>query len=235
MRAAHKILAAAACVAIGAGGLGLVRHQQKATPAVEVRPATPALPAIALAEADAEKLTKIELTRPADRDDDRAGDHPGDAAQAAILEITMERSGSGWELTAPIAGEASGAKVSEAIQNLETLRLWKQLDAGTGYYAQYDLTPDKALHIVAWRGAAKVVDLFCGKGSTDGQLVRLPDRDGMFALVNWGPQGYSGFLFTRALHDWRETSIFNFAPDRVVGVELSNATGDLTFAKIDER
>ena len=234
MRAAHKILAAAACVTLAAGGFGLIRRQQRATTAVPIRPATPALPAVALDPADAGRLTKIALTRPADQDDDGAGDHP-DAAHTGSLEITMERRGSGWQLTTPIVGEASGAKVNEAIQNLRTLHLWKRLDAGTSYYDQYDLTADKALHIVAWRGADKVVDLFCGKGSTDGQLVRLPDRDGMYALVNWGPQGYSGFLFTRALRDWRETSIFNFAPERVVGIEIRNPTGELTFAKIDGR
>ncbi len=222
-------------MALAAAGLGLIRHQRSATTAVAVRPATPALPAIALDRADAERLTKIELTRPADHDDDPAADHTGDGAGARSLRLTMERRGSGWEMTTPIVGEASSAKVAEAIQNLETLHLWKQLDPGTSYYDQYDLTDEKALHIVAWRGAEKVVDLFCGKGSTDGQLVRLPDRDGMFALVNWGPQGYAGFLFTRTLHDWRETSIFNFAPEHVVGIEISNPAGDLTFAKVDGR
>ena len=93
---------------------------------------------------------------------------------ARAASITIERRGPGWELTTPIVSEASPAKVDEAIQNLETLHLWKQLDPGTSYYDQYDLTEDNALHIVAWRGADKVVDLFCGKGSSDGQLVRLP-------------------------------------------------------------
>lgn len=231
MRAAHKILAAGACLALGAGGLGVIRHRHRAITPIAVRPATPALPAIALDKNDAARLTKIELTRPDDHDGDR-GDDP---AGARSLKITMERRGSGWELLTPIVSEASSTKVGEAIQNLETLHLWKQLDPGTSYYDQYDLTEEKALHIVAWRGADKVVDLFCGKGSTDGQLVRLPDRDGMFALVNWGPQGYAGFLFTRTLRDWRETSIFNFAPQDVVGIEISNPTLDLTFARIDGR
>jgi Domain of unknown function (DUF4340) len=225
MRAAHKILATAAFLALGAGGLLLLRYRQKLIAADAPRSTTPALPAIALAKDDAERLTKIELTSTDDSD--------GDGARR--LTITMEKRGPAWELTAPIVTGASSAKVGEAIQNLETLHLWKQLDPGTSYYDQYDLTEGKALHIVAWRGAAKVVDLFCGKGSTDGQLVRLPDRDGMFALVNWGPQGYAGFLFTRDLRSWRETSIFNFAPEDAVGVEIRNAKGRLVFAKTDGR
>ena len=216
MRAAHKILASAVFVALGAGGLCLLRDQRKLITADRVRATPPALPSIALAKDDAQRVTKLELTSP-------------------DLKVTMEKRGAGWELTAPIVTEASRAKVGEAIQNLETLHLWKQLDPGTSYYDQYDLTEEKALHIVAWKGADKVVDLFCGKGSSDGQLVRLPDRNGMFALINWGPQSYAGFLFTGDLRSWRETSIFNFAPDDAVGVEIQNSKGGLTFAKIDGR
>lgn len=229
MRAAHKTLAAAAFVALGAGGFRLLRHRPTAITAVAVRPAPSALPAIALGGADAAKLTRIELTRPDDRNNDRDDDRAGTRS----LKITMERRGPGWELTTPIVTEASSAKVGEAIQNLETLHLWKQLDPGTSYYNQYDLTEDRALHIVAWRGADKVVDLFCGKGSTDGQLVRLTDRDGMFALINWGPQGYAGFLFTRTLQDWRETSIFEFAEGDAVRIEIHNENGALLFTKTD--
>ena len=216
MRAAHKILASAAFLALGAGGFGLLRHQQNPSTAERIRATRPALPAIALGKDGASQVTKLELTSP-------------------DLKLTMEKRGAGWELTAPIVTEASGSKVVEALQNLETLHLWKQLDHGTSYYDQYDLTQEKALHIVAWKGTDKVLDLFCGKGSSDGQLVRLPDRDGMFALINWGPQSYAGFLFTGDLRSWRETSIFNFAPDDAVGVEIQNSKGGLTFAKIDGR
>jgi hypothetical protein len=216
MRAAHKILASAVLLALGAGGVCLLGARQTPIPAERASATPPALPAIALGKGEAARVSKLELTSP-------------------DLEVRMEKRGAGWELTAPIVTEASSAKVVQAIQNLETLHLWKQLDPGTSYYDQYDLTADKALHIVAWKGADKVIDLFCGKGSSDGQLVRLPDREGMFALINWGPQGYAGFLFTGDLRSWRETSIFNFAPEEVVGVEITNPKGGITFAKIDGR
>jgi hypothetical protein len=216
MRAAHKILASAVLLALGAGGVCLLRDRQTPSAAEGSRATATALPAIALGKEDAAQVSKLELTSP-------------------DLKVTMEKRGPGWELTAPIATEASSAKVVEAIQNLETLHLWKQLDPGTSYYDQYDLTEEKALHIVAWKGTDRVVDLFCGKGSSDGQLVRLPDRDGMFALVNWGPQSYAGFLFTGDLRSWRETSIFRFASDDVVGVEITNPKGGITFAKIAGR
>jgi hypothetical protein len=87
------------------------------------------------------------------------------------------------------------------------------------------------LRIAAWRGSVRVVDLICGRGSLEGQLVRVPDRDGMFALVNWGPQGYQGFLFTRDVRSWRETSIFTFLPDDATRIEIANPRGNFLFTK----
>jgi hypothetical protein len=231
MKAAHRISAAVAVLALGGSALGLVRYQRRliaadaagsaASPSPSPPSAQPALPTVALAQMDAARLTKIVLTRPDDDDSSRT------------LAVTIDKRGQDWALTAPIAGEADRASVEEAIQNLETLHLWKEVDPGTRFYDQYDLTETKGLHIVAWRGADKVVDLLCGKGSTDGQLVRLPDRDGIYALINWGPQGYSGFLFTRTLRSWRETSIFKFAESDVVGIEIRNRNGVFLFSKRD--
>jgi hypothetical protein len=222
MKAAPKIFTALAALALG-GGLVFLRHGRPRTASAPLRPAPLQLPAIALGAADARELTKLEISRPADDDSTRR------------LTVAFERRGAGWEMTAPILTEASPARVDEAIGNLETLHLWKQLDPGTSYYAQYDLTDEKALHIVAWRGTAKVVDLWCGKGSLEGQLVRLPDRDGMFALVNWGPQGYQGFLFTADVRSWRETGIFKFAPQEAVRIDVTNPHGTFAFVRHDGR
>lgn len=219
MKAASKILTAVAALALGSG---LVLFRPRPAPTA-VRPDPPSLPAIALGADDARQVTKLEITRP---DDDHG---------ARRLTITLERRGAGWEMTAPILTEASNARVEEAIGNLETLHLWKQLDPGTSYYDQYDLTDEKALHIVAWRGAAKVVDLLCGKGSVEGQLVRLPDRDGIFALVNWGPQSYQGFLFTADLRSWREAGIFKFAPAEAMRIDVTNPHGRFSFVREDGR
>ncbi len=222
MRRAYKILTAAGALALAGGVLALVR-QPGSTGAAPERPGPPPLPAIALDADDARALTRLEIGRPDDDD------------PARRLIITLERRGAGWEMTAPILTEASRAAVEEAVANLENLHLWKELDPGTGYYEQYDLTDEKALHVVAWRGGKKVLDLFFGKGAQEGQLVRLPDRDGMFALVNWGPQGYQGFLLTRDVRAWRETSIFKFAPEDAVRIDVTNPHGALSFTKQDGR
>jgi hypothetical protein len=182
-------------------------------------PRAEALPEIALPAGDGERLTRIELSRP---DDD-------DASLLSL--ITLERQGRDWELTSPIRARASGSKVQELVANLESLQVWKRIDGGTRLYEQYDLTDGKALHVVAWQGTRKLSDFFCGKSSTAGQLARLAGQDGIFALVNWGQRGYEGFLYTRALRSWRETSVFAFDADAAVAVEITNRSGRLVFSR----
>jgi hypothetical protein len=166
-----------------------------------------------VAHADLAGITRIDLTRPADDDAGR------------LETVTLEKRDGAWRLTSPLRARADPNKVRALLANLETLHLWKLVDAGTSFYDQYDLTEAKALHITAWKGTAKATELSCGKGSVDGQLVRLPGVDGIFALVNWGPQGYAGFLYTADARSWRDLSILAFDPALVTTVEIANAHG----------
>jgi hypothetical protein len=224
IKPAHKLLAAAAVAAVGVWALGsALRPSRGAAP--HLRPgaaaaSTETLPTVGLAAGDAANITRIELTRPDDDDDG-----------ARLRTITLERRGPGWALTAPIETRASAAKAEALAANLEQLHLWKVIDRGPAYYERYDLTADKALHVVAWKGAARVIDFFAGKGSDDGQLVRLPDRDGIFALVSRDRLGYAGFLYTRDLRSWRETAIFQFDPADVAQVQITNRQGVLRFRR----
>jgi len=182
-------------------------------------------------KSDAARLTRIELSRP--DDSDQADGAP------EMQTVTLERRGADWEMTAPLRTRASLAKVAALIDNLENLHLWAMLDGGTGLYDRYDLGDSKALHIVAWTGPDKardrardrVIDLYCGKSGPQGQLVRLAGRDGTFALVNWGPQGYAGFLYARDVRSWREVSISRFDEDDAERIEITNPNGSFSFSR----
>jgi hypothetical protein len=177
------------------------------------------LPNIALADADAGKITRIELTRPDDDDNSR------------MLRIAIEKQGADWAITQPLKTRASTSKVEALIDNLKNLYLWTVIDRGDGLYDQYDLSETKALHIVAWKGAEKATDVYCGKSIARGQLARIPGKEGILALVNWGQKGYQGFLYTRSLRSWRETSILKFDEDAAIEVEITNRNGVFQFSK----
>jgi hypothetical protein len=225
MKATHKTHMAVAILALG-GGVYLARvaakerHPAPSSTLPSTSPPTvESLPVIALSRDDAERVTRIELTSPDDDDKSR------------LQTIAIEKIGPDWEMTAPLRTQASRSKVEALLQNLQTLRLWKLVDSSDRFYDQYDLTEAKAVHIVVRQGPRAVVDLFCGKSSTDGQLVRLAGRDGILSLVNWGPQGYQGFLFTRDLRSWRETSIFKFEEEDAIKIEIINRHGVMRFSQ----
>jgi len=224
MKVSQKIYATVAVIVIGGAIHQLWRVNPGRQVAVHSTAAlSEALPDIALPKAYAERITKIELTRPDDDD------------KSQLRTIRIEKQGQDWELTFPIKTRASTSKVEALINNLENLHLWEMIDRGTGIYDQYDLTEAKALHIVAWKGVKMVSDIFCGKTSAHGQFARLPGKDGIFAMVNWGPASYQGFLYTRDLRSWRETSILGFDEDAAVQVEISNRNGVFLFSKNGER
>jgi hypothetical protein len=190
------------------------RREGASAPPLRAEP----LPKIAVPKVDAASITRIEIVMP---EDDRS----------RLRTVTIEKAGSAWELTAPIRARAAASKVEALISNLERLQLWKVVDTAAGFYDHYDLTEAKAVHVSVWRETQRISDFYCGKSSADGQLVRVPDRDGIFALVNWGTWGYAGFLYIRDPRSWRETSILSFDPDDVAELVITNAHGVLRFRK----
>ena len=185
------------------------------------QPALPALPVVALLPAHAGAVTRIELTRP---DDD---------APARLQTIVLEKRGAVWRMTAPLRTAASADKVEALLANLQRLRVWQRLDAGTTFYDRYDLTPAGALHVVVYAGteSRKVVDFYAGKGSEQGQLVRVPTGEGLFALLNWGPGAYQGFLYTRDVRGWRDPGVLSFDVAAVASVQIVNPHGAFVFTK----
>ena len=219
MNLSPKIYAAVPAIVIG-GGFYLWQLK----PGAQVVESLPeVLPNIALSKADAGRITKIELTSPDAND------------KSQIRAIAIERENQDWELTFPLKTRASTSKVEALIDNLENLHLWEVIDRGTGLYDQYDLSDAKALHIVAWKGAEKAIDAYCGRTSTHGQFVRLAGKDGIFALVNWGQVGYQGFLYTRDLRSWRETSILRFDEAAAIQVEIANRNGLFLFSRKSDK
>ena len=201
----------------GATAPGCGRHQPPAPAPAAPEP----LPALALSAADASAVTRIDLSQPDDDDPTRR------------TQIVLERRGDAWHLTRPLRGRASADKVGQLLANLQDLRIWKRLDAGTAFYERYDLTVAKALHVVASVEGRSVVDFFAGKSSEQGQLIRLPGTPGLFALANGGPHGYQGFLYSRDLRSWREPALLSFDPGDVESVEIVNLHGAFTFSRRD--
>jgi hypothetical protein len=217
--------AGAALAVLVLGGLGLYFHRPPEVPGESLPPGPAAastkdlLPSVALCASDVARIVKIELTQP--DDDDKSKVHT----------ITLEKLGGDWEVTSPLKTRASASKVTAALENLQDLTVLEVLPADDENDEDNDLTDGKALHVVAWTDRGKAVDLHFGKTIPKGQLVKTAQGSGLLVIANSGSKGYSGFLFTRRLRSWRETSILHFHADDALRVEITNKTGFFSFAR----
>ncbi len=59
------------------------------------------------------------------------------------------------------------------------------------------------------------VDVYFGKSGSRGQMARVAGKDGVYVA-----RGYSSYLYTREVKNWRETSILKFEDANAIQVEV---------------
>ncbi|WP_437899718.1 DUF4340 domain-containing protein [Sorangium sp. So ce124] len=209
MKTEHRIYIALAVLALL--GLGVYFTQKKQKDELAAHSATAAtadLPKVGVSKEDVEKVTKIAIKN-ADKSD-----------------VTLEKKGDTWEVTKPVNAKANAANVRSLLDNLKELKLKEIIDRTNGTYPQYELTDEKAVHVVAYKGEEKALDLYLGKSGSRGQMARVDGKDGVFVAG-----GYSSYLYTREPKNWRETSILKFEDENAIQVSVENKNGLFSFSK----
>src|SRR5262245_23774363 len=101
MKTEHKIYAGLAILALLVLGLYLsTQKQKKALTEHSATAATADLPSIGVPKDDVEKITKVEIKN-ADKSN-----------------ITLEKKGDNWEVTAPVSAKANATNVRSLLDNL---------------------------------------------------------------------------------------------------------------------
>jgi hypothetical protein len=220
MKTEHKIYAALAVLAILAAGLYFSNQSKKEQTAKHtVTAASADLPTVSIPKDDADKITKVEVTN-VDKDD-----------KTKKTKVTLEKKGEDWELTEPLQAKANGSNVKSLVDNLQGIKVKELIDRTTGSYDQYDLTEDKAVHVVAYKGADKAADLYFGKSGSRGQLMRLAGKEGVYALSNKAGESYSSYLYTKDVKGWRDGAILKFEDANAIQIDITNKTGQFSFSK----
>lgn len=213
MKTETKLIAALVILAALAGVFLLTRKQQKADEAAHtVTAASADLPPIALPKDDGDKVTKIEIKN------------------ADKSSVTLEKKGDAWELTAPVSAKAEQGNIKSLLDNLKELKVKETIAKSADLYAQYDLTDEKAVHVVAYKGSDPAVDLYFGKSGSRGQVMRIGGRDGVFVADK-----YSSYLYTREVKNWRERAILKFEDANAIQVSVENKNGLFSFSKNDDK
>jgi hypothetical protein len=209
MKTEQKIYAASGVLVVLLVGLWVANKSEKDDAmAHSLTAASATLPEIKLPADDADKITKIEIKN------------------AAKGEVVLEKQGENWKLTKPVDYPANQQNVKTLIDNVKEIRVKDSIDTGKGQYATYDLEDDKAVHVQLYKDTAKAVDLYFGKSGTRGQMTRVADKDGVYVA-----SGYSNYLYTREVKDWRDRDVMKFEDSNVVSVSLVNSNGAFSFSK----
>lgn len=212
MKTEHKLIAGVVVLAALGGGVYLTRAGDKAELEAHSASGKAALPELKIDKDTAEAVTKIELTNK-------------DKGQ-----VVLEKKGDEWRVTKPVDAVANDANVKSLIDNLSKLELTTQIAQGTEAYEKYDLQGDKALHFVAYKGDAKIAELYLGKSGTRGQMARVGDQEGVYII-----KGYSSYVYARDLKGWRKTDIWKFEDKNAVAVEIENKHGKYSFSQNDDK
>lgn len=189
------------------------------------------LPKLEVSEDTKKAIDRIELVVP--KDDKKKGDDESSEGSEAEDKkpdsfVLVKKGEEDWALESPVAYKANASNVQSLLDNLEKLKVVEAISTSTDNYDRWGVTPEKALHVVAKKGADVVVDLYFGEDGSRGQMVRIAGKDGVYAV-----KGYSKFQYARDLKGWREKTIFKFDDANAESVVVSNENGEFTFTKKD--
>ena len=130
------------------------------------------------------------------------------------LETKFEKRDGGWTITSPLpAGPANAEAVQAILQNLSEIKVTEQLSASARPedLASYELTPDKAIHVVVARSGSMVADLWFGKSGGRGQMLRVGNNKAI-----WTARGYSSYIYSKELNQFQDSA-------ELRGIQADNA------------
>ena len=212
-----KLYIAVGVLAVMGVALYIQNQKQKAEAAsYTAESVTAELPKLDFNDESIKKIDKVVISQAA-----------GDAG--AGKEVTLEKKGETWQVTKPVTAKANEANVKSLLDNLKGLKVTEAVSSSKDSYAEHDLTDDKALHAVFYKGAEVAADFHFGKSGGRGQMTRVKDKDGAFAI-----KGYSSYLYARDVKDWRDREVFKFEDTKAKTVDIVNEHGTFAFVKDGE-
>jgi hypothetical protein len=210
MKTEHKIYAAlAVLVLLGLGLYFSMQQKKKHLTEHSATAATADLPQVGVSKDDVEKITKLEIKN------------------ADKSTVTLEKKGESWEVTAPVKAKANATNVRSLLDNLKELKVKESIDRTAATYGQYELTDEKAVHVIAYKeDGGKLADVYFGKSGSRGQMMRVGGKEGV-----WVASGYSSYLYTREVKNWRETAVLKFEDANAIQASIENKNGLFSFSK----
>lgn len=240
MDSTKKLLIALAVLLALVGWVYLQREDEKKEETAysyEARAAE--LPTVSISEEVTKEIDTIEIVQPASdetKEGEEGGEEEGEDGEPPTAEeqkpthvVLTKKGEEEWELKEPVPYRANASNVTSLLNNLKSLKVTEQVAPTSESYDKWGVSDDKGLHAVFKKGDEVVLDIFFGESGSRGQMARVKDKEGVYAL-----KGYSKYLYARDVAGWRDKSIFKFDDKEAVKVTIENDNGVFTFAKEGE-
>jgi len=143
-------------------------------------------------------------------------------------EIVLEKKGDEWRVTKPVDAKANQEAIKSIVSNLKDLKAKEVISSQATEQEKkdYDFTPQKGVHVQAWKGADKKLDAHFGKTGGRGQLGMVEGKPGIYTV-----SGYSAYLYTREVKGFRDTEIFKYDDANANQLSIENKNGVFSFTK----
>ena len=145
-------------------------------------------------------------------------------------EVVLEKKGDKWD-----AQQARRRAGERAVRQDDGGRLQgaqarrpRRSKADDELKKAYELGPDKAVHVIAFKGADKKLDATFGKSGGLGDAMMLAGKDEIFLV-----KGYSSWTFARKPKSGATSEILKIDDANATGFEIDNKNGNFVFAKGD--
>lgn len=236
MDSTKKLLIALAVLGALVGAVYLQRKDEQKVEASHSLAARAAeLPKVEITEEATKEIDTIELIQPPKSEEDKEGEEgaeeddgapPSEADQKPTKVVLVKKGEDDWELKEPVSYKANSSNVTSLLNNLKQLKVTEQISEAADAYDKWGVSDEKGLRAVFKKGEQVVFDAFFGDSGSRGQMTRLGDKQGVYAI-----KGYSKYLYARDTAGWRDKTIFKFEDKEVVKVTIENENGSFTFEK----
>lgn len=133
-------------------------------------------------------------------------------------EVVLEKKDGKWVLTKPLEAAANQSNADQIVRNLKELKAKEVISSQPTEETkkEYDLVPEKAVHVIASKGGETKLDITFGTSGPRGQMVMVEGKPGIYTV-----SGYSSYLYTREVKGFRDTEIFKFDDQNANGLTIA--------------
>ena len=165
----------------------------------------------AVAEIKAGSVGTLEVSQPGDKD-----------------KVTLVKKGDKWQVTAPYDKPADPSTAKTAAEALEKVRWGDLVTQQKGRHAEFEVSDDKAVHVVAKdTGGAVLADLYIGKASGSATMVRVGGKDDV-----WQALDLYASTFKRESKTWRDHGIYDLKADDAEKLVITGGGTKVTLERV---